>query len=87
VLATLGLGLPQLCLPQGADQFINAAAVAGSGAGISLPPGQVEVGAVRDAVGRLVDDRSFGTAARRVSRSIESMPSPGEVVEVLEGLA
>ena len=40
VLATLTLGLPQLCLPQGADQFLNAAAVASAGAGISLMPGE-----------------------------------------------
>ncbi len=39
VLATLASGLPQLCLPQGADQFLNAHAVAAAGAGISLPPG------------------------------------------------
>jgi len=28
VLAALSMGIPQLCLPQAADQFLNAAAVA-----------------------------------------------------------
>jgi hypothetical protein len=37
-LAAARHGLPQLCLPQGADQFLNAAAIASSGAGLSLKP-------------------------------------------------
>ena len=41
-LATLAAGLPQLCLPQAADQFVNAAAAAASGCGITLPPGAVD---------------------------------------------
>ena len=35
VLAAAAQGLPQLCLPQGADQFLNAAAV--ESAGLRLP--------------------------------------------------
>ncbi len=87
VLATLTTGLPQLCLPQGADQFQNAAAVASAGAGISLLPGQADAGAVHDAVARLLGEPSFGHAAGRVSESIGSMPSPDEVAGVLETLS
>ena len=47
VLATLTLGLPQLCLPQGADQFLNAVAVSSAGAGITLMPGQAAADAIR----------------------------------------
>jgi UDP:flavonoid glycosyltransferase YjiC (YdhE family) len=86
VLATLSLGLPQLCLPQGADQFLNAAAVAASGAGISLSPDDAVADAVRDAVSRLLADTSFRDVARRVSNSIASMPSPDEVAALLESL-
>jgi MGT family glycosyltransferase len=86
VLATLTLGLPQLCLPQGADQFLNAAAVASAGAGISLMPGEATPDAIRNAVTNLVGDASFRAAAGRVSASIASMPSPDDVAAVLETL-
>jgi UDP:flavonoid glycosyltransferase YjiC (YdhE family) len=86
VLATLTLGLPQLCLPQGADQFLNAAAVASAGAGISLMPGEGDPDAVRDAVARLLADGSFRDAAGGISASIASMPSPDDVGAVLEKL-
>ena len=85
-LATLALGLPQLCLPQGADQFLNATAIASAGAGISLMPGEQEAGAIRDAVARLIDDPSFREASQRISVSIASMPSPDDVAELLESL-
>lgn len=84
VLATLTLGLPQVCLPQGADQFLNAAAVASAGAGISLMPGEGGAAPVRDGVAIVLDDVSFRDAAGRVSSSIASMPSPGDVARVLE---
>jgi len=86
VLATLTLGLPQLCLPQGADQFLNAAAVASAGAGISLVPGEAAAGTVRDAVARLLTDASFRDAAGRISASIASMPTPDHVAGTLETL-
>jgi UDP:flavonoid glycosyltransferase YjiC (YdhE family) len=84
VLAALTLGLPQVCLPQGADQFLNAAAVASSGVGISLMPGEGGAGSVRDGVARVLEDVSFRDAAGRVSSSIASMPSPDDVAVVLE---
>ena len=86
VLASLALGIPQLCVPQGADQYLNAAAVAPAGAGISLMPGEADADAVRGAVTRLLDDASFRDAARGISASIASMPSPDDVAAVLEGL-
>ena len=86
VVATLDHGLPQLCLPQGADQFLNAAAVASAGAGISLVPAEATPEAVVEAVTRLLGERSFGQAARRIGASIAAMPSPDEVAAVLEEL-
>jgi UDP:flavonoid glycosyltransferase YjiC (YdhE family) len=86
VLAAITLGLPQLCLPQGADQFLNAAAVSAAGAGISLMPGQATAEAVRDAVSRLLGDASFRDAARSISASIASMPSTEVVAALLETL-
>ena len=84
VLATLTHGLPQLCIPRGADQFLNAAAVASVGAGVYLAPEAVAADAVRDAVARLLGDPAFRGAAGRISASIASMPSPDDVAAVLE---
>lgn len=86
VLATAAQGLPQLCLPQGADQFLNAAAVEAAGSGLSLMPGDGNAGAVRDSVVRLLVEPGFRDAASRVSVSIASMPSPDDVASVLETL-
>jgi UDP:flavonoid glycosyltransferase YjiC (YdhE family) len=86
-LATLGLGIPQLCLPQAADQFINAAQGAASGAAITLLPGEVSAEAVHAALDHLLGEPGFATAARRVAAEIAAMPSPDDVAEVLEGLS
>ena len=84
--SALELGLPQLCLPQGADQFLNATSIQAAGAGLCLLPGEATADAVRDAVGRLLDDGSFRQMASRVGRSIAQMPSLDEVCGVLEAL-
>lgn len=86
-LGTLAAGLPQLCLPQGADQFLNAAAVAKGGAGISLAPDAATPAAIQDAVRRLLDDASYCDAAARIALSIAAMPSPDDVAIVLEDVA
>jgi UDP:flavonoid glycosyltransferase YjiC (YdhE family) len=84
MLAGISHGLPQLCLPQGADQFLNAAAAASAGVGISLTPGAATPSAIRDAVARLLDRPSYRRAAARVGRSIAAMPTPGDVAAVLD---
>jgi MGT family glycosyltransferase len=83
VLAGLARGLPQLCIPQGADQFDNAAAVAASGAGLALGPGEVTAPAVREAVERLLGEPAHRAAARRVAEEIARMPDAAEVAGLL----
>jgi UDP:flavonoid glycosyltransferase YjiC (YdhE family) len=86
-LAALAAGLPQLCLPMAADQFLNGAACARSGVGLTLGPADVSTGSVRDAVDRLLSDRSFTEAARRGADEIAAMPAPAEVADRLRRLA
>jgi UDP:flavonoid glycosyltransferase YjiC (YdhE family) len=86
-LAALAMGIPQLCLPQRADQFLNAAAVAGAGAGVTIPPAAVDVTAVAQATRRLLEEPCFRDAARAVADEITLMPSPDDVATVLETLA
>jgi MGT family glycosyltransferase len=86
VLGALAAGVAQLCLPQGADQFLNAEAVAARGAGLALAPGEVTPVNVTEAVARLLDDPSSRQAAQAVAEEIAAMPSPEEVAADLEAL-
>jgi UDP:flavonoid glycosyltransferase YjiC (YdhE family) len=86
MLQTLALGLPQLCLPRAADQFLNAAAVTRAGAGLALVPAEAGGQAIAAAAIRLLDEPSFRECAMRQGQEIALMPGPQDVVAVLEGL-
>jgi UDP:flavonoid glycosyltransferase YjiC (YdhE family) len=83
-LAALAAGLPQLFLPQAADQFLNAEAGARGCTGIAIPPDTLSAERVRDELNRLLTDASFGVAAGRVGEEIAAMPPPAAVVEAIE---
>jgi UDP:flavonoid glycosyltransferase YjiC (YdhE family) len=85
-LAALALGIPQLCLPQAADQFLNAAAIARAGAGLTIGPGEVDAARVAVATRRLLEEDGFRAQAQMVADEIAAMPSPEAVVDVLETL-
>lgn len=75
---TLGVaaaGIPQLFLPQGADQFFNAAAVTEVGAGATLasPEG------VGEAASALIAEGPARASARALASEIAAMPSPADV--------
>lgn len=82
-LASLAHGLPHLCAPQAADQFLNAAACEASGAGLALMPDGISPPAVATAVERLLAEQSFRDAAALVARDIATMPTPDEVAALL----
>ncbi len=82
-LAALAAEVPQLCVPQAADQFFNAAAGVASGAGLALQPGEVDAIAVREAVQRLLSEPTYAAAAQRISHEIAAMPTPQAVAETL----
>lgn len=86
-LAALAHGIPQVCLPQAADQFVNAAACERIGAGITLMPGAATADAIRDAIARVLDDGSFRDAAGAAAATIAAMPAPTDVVGTIERLA
>jgi MGT family glycosyltransferase len=78
-LGTLAAGVPQLVLPQGADQFINADAVTAGGAGMQLLAGEVTAHSVREKAEALLADAAVAETARGVAAEIAAMPSPDEV--------
>ncbi len=82
-LGALAHGLPQLCLPQAADQFRNAEGGLRSGAAMALGPAESTPDSVRTAVERLLAESGLRTAAQRVAAEIAAMPGPDEVVRLL----
>ena len=85
-LGALDHALPQLCIPQAADQFANAHAGASAGASLTLLPGQATRDAVRDAATRMLAEPSFRSSAQRIQLELRSMPSPDHVASVIERL-
>ncbi|MBV8297689.1 MAG: glycosyltransferase, partial [Acidimicrobiia bacterium] len=69
--------------PQGADNFVNASLLEGSGAGRTLGPDEVSSAAIRDAVRMLLEDGAYAEAAQRVADEIAAMPAPEETAAVL----
>jgi len=76
----LSLGLPQLLLPQGADQFANAEALVRSGAGEALANGEVSTARIAASASRLLADARFTDAARLVRRELAAMPDADAVL-------
>lgn len=79
-----GEGLPQLFVPQGADQFRNADAFVAAGAALLLEGAAATPAAIATAVTRLLGEAAFGTAARRLRDEIAGMPMPADTVRALE---
>jgi MGT family glycosyltransferase len=78
-LGAITTGIPQLCLPQGADQFRNAAACERVGVGISLEPDAADTDAIEQALRHLVHVRSYHDATALIAEEIAAMPHPDEV--------
>jgi MGT family glycosyltransferase len=86
MLGAVNAGLPQLAIPQAADQFSNAAAIVRAGIGLSLEPPAFSSEAVRRGTSQLLNERGFVDRSRQVATEINAMPMPDEVVPVLERL-
>ncbi|HJP78415.1 MAG TPA: nucleotide disphospho-sugar-binding domain-containing protein [Pseudonocardiaceae bacterium] len=80
-MTALAAGVPQLVLPQGADQFMNADAVARVGSGEVVRAEDLDVSRLTD----LLDDTVKRTAAAKLVDELAGQPSPAEVVPQLIG--
>jgi UDP:flavonoid glycosyltransferase YjiC (YdhE family) len=87
MLGALAFGLPQVCLPQGADQFANAERVHAIGAGIQLLPDDVTPERLRAAVSSVLHDPAYTRAATAMRTEIAAMPSAADVLDDLVSLA
>jgi enterobactin C-glucosyltransferase len=82
-LAILSAGLPQLLVPQGADQFHNAARQLARGAALVAGDDGITV----DNVQQLLTDSTLRETAQAVGAEIADMPSPADLVPRIVGLA
>ena len=80
-MTSLALGVPQLVVPQGADQFHNAHEVAKRGVGFEIDTEVAQVGA--DDLARLLTDTSLAAAAAEVKAEIAGQPAPAALVSRL----
>jgi UDP:flavonoid glycosyltransferase YjiC (YdhE family) len=85
-LGALTVGVPQLILPQGADQFANADALCAAGAALRLLPDELSAKAIADSTRKLLPrhgNSDHRDAARAIAEEIAGMPSPQEVARHL----
>lgn len=85
LLAAFAQGLPQVLVPQGANQFQNAEVFARTGAEVIMPP-RLATGALLKSLEAVLFDASMRTAAQAIKLEIEEMPAPRDVMPLLERL-
>ncbi|WP_424184600.1 glycosyltransferase [Actinokineospora sp. G85] len=86
-LGAAAAGVPQLFLPQGADQFVNADAVCSSGAGRQLTGEGVTAAAITEAARTLLSDEGVAAAVKALAEDVAALPAPADVVDRLVGFA
>lgn len=80
VLASLAAGLPQLILPQGADQFANAETLSALGAAKALVGDAIRIPAIETAARELLTDPKPRDIARIIAAEIAEMPPVEQVL-------
>ncbi|MDQ3897749.1 MAG: glycosyltransferase [Actinomycetota bacterium] len=87
VMGPLKAGVPLVVVPQFADQPYNAARVAAVGAGVALPLGPPDPGAVREAVNMLLGEPRYLAGAAALAEEIRGLPPVDEAVSLLDSLS
>ena len=77
-------GLPQLVIAEEFDAPVLARRLAATGAAVDLPLGEATAERVRRAARGIRQDPAYADAAAALRREALAMPSPREVVQVLE---
>lgn len=87
VIGALAFGVPQILLPIGADQPLNAERCRALGVAAVLDASTVTEHAISQAARAVLEDRTYRTAASRVRDEIRSLPRAARAAEQLERLA
>jgi UDP:flavonoid glycosyltransferase YjiC (YdhE family) len=75
----LAHGVPQVVIPQGADNFVNGELVERCGVGLSIRPDDLNPAQVRRCVRAILDGTSFAARAAELEREVAAMPDAQEV--------
>ena len=86
VLGALAHGLPQVLIPMGADQPLNAARCEQLGVARVLDPVAATPNDVREAVTAVLHEPAYRNSARRLRQEFAALPGPEWAVELLERL-
>lgn len=84
-LGALAHGCPIVFVPQGADQFENAHAVAATGAGVVVMPDRQSVPSLRETLRTVLLDPAYAHRAEALAREIAELPSARQAAESLFG--
>ncbi|GAA3108455.1 activator-dependent family glycosyltransferase [Streptomyces rectiviolaceus] len=79
-------GVPQLILAFGWDTEVMGRGLEDIGAGICVPSAELVPEVLREQVERLITEPAFAQGAKRLQEDTLAVPSPNEVVPVLERL-
>lgn len=85
-LAAMAAGLPQVVMPQGADQFQNAELLAKTGAVRAFLPG-MPPDALAQHIAEALTDKEMKASAVKLAEEIAAMPSPAAVAKGLSALS
>jgi calicheamicin 3'-O-methyl-rhamnosyltransferase len=83
MLGALAAGVPQLLLPHGAEQHLNAEACRRAGAALVVAPEELTAGVVRAGLERVLEEPAFAAAAARLRDEIAAMPPADEALAAL----
>ena len=86
VLGALAHGLPQVLIPMGADQPLNAARCEQLGLARVLDPVAAGPEEIRDAVGAVLAEPGYRAAAELLQAEFAALPGPEDAVRLLERL-
>ena len=87
LLGAAAAGVPQVCIPLGADQFENAAAAARRGIAVRVDPADRRPDAIAAAVRTASTDQAIRAAAHAVAAEIQASPDATEAARWIEDLA
>ena len=79
----LAHGVPQVVIPQGADNFVNGEHVERCGVGLAILPADLNPDEVRRCVRAVLGDAAFTTKAAELAREVAAMPDANEVAREL----
>jgi UDP:flavonoid glycosyltransferase YjiC (YdhE family) len=82
----LAAGVPQVVVPHGADQPVNAAAVTARGAGVQVDAASAGAASIREAVREVLDTPSYRVAARELAEENAARPGAAQVLQEIAAL-